>query len=90
MNSTSDGRGDGRLVSKPAWVDALEARVGVTAELVRALLWINILFSAVVGLYNAGVLQKRFIADALSASNAACGAFSIWFATQHKPEIWLF
>lgn len=61
----------------------------VTVELVRALLWVNILFSAVVGLYNAGVLQKRFIADALSASNALCGVFSIWFATQHHPEICL-
>jgi phosphatidylserine synthase len=61
----------------------------VTNELVQALLLMNILFSATVGLYNAGVLQKRFIADALSMANALCGCASIWFATMHKPEVCL-
>lgn len=61
----------------------------VTAELVEVLLLMNILFSATVGLYNAGVLQKRFIADALSMANALCGCASIWFATQQQPEVCL-
>jgi phosphatidylserine synthase len=61
--------------------------VFVTVEVVRAMLWVNILFAATVGLYNCGVLQKRFIADALSGANALCGLLSIWFAWNGKPEI---
>ena len=57
----------------------------VDVDVVSALLWINIVFSAVVGLYNAGVLQKRFIADSLSAANALCGVASIWFGAHEKP-----
>ncbi|HEY4223661.1 MAG TPA: CDP-alcohol phosphatidyltransferase family protein, partial [Myxococcota bacterium] len=57
----------------------------ITADLLNAMLAVNIVFSAVNGLYNAGFLQKRFIADALSASNALCGVASIWFGTQKQP-----
>ena len=61
----------------------------VTVELVNALLWVNVAFTAVIGLFNAGALQKRFIADALSGANALCGLWSIWFAIHHKPELCL-
>jgi CDP-diacylglycerol--serine O-phosphatidyltransferase len=40
-------------------------------------------------LYSLGLLQKRFIADALSAANLLCGAFAIWFSTQQRFEIGL-
>ena len=62
------------------------AHAFVTRELVSVLVAVNIVLGAVVGLYNAGVLQKRFIADSLSAANALCGALSIWFATQQRPD----
>jgi CDP-diacylglycerol--serine O-phosphatidyltransferase len=59
----------------------------ITAELVRSLLWVNILFSAIVVLYNAGVLHKRYIADALSGSNLLCGVFSMYFAARGRVDI---
>jgi CDP-diacylglycerol--serine O-phosphatidyltransferase len=72
--------------SIPGEVVTMGAHPFLTRELLDAMLAVNIAFSAVVGLYNAGFLQKRFIADALSGCNALCGVASIWFATQQRPE----
>jgi phosphatidylglycerophosphate synthase len=58
----------------------------VTRELVSALLLANVGFTALVVLFQLGVLQKRFIADALSGANALCGVASIYFASQQKIE----
>lgn len=49
-------------------------------SVIAALVVINIVFSAFVGLVNTRVLQARFIADTLSALNGVCGLFSIWLA----------
>lgn len=48
-----------------------------TKQLVSGLLWLGAGFSALVALYNLRVLQKRFIADGLSALNLGCGVWSI-------------
>ncbi|MCA9577975.1 MAG: CDP-alcohol phosphatidyltransferase family protein [Polyangiales bacterium] len=53
----------------------------VTPELVTALLAVNVGFTAIVVLFQLGLLKKRFIADALSAANALCGVASIYFAS---------
>src|SRR5690606_23269026 len=52
-----------------------------TPTFVGGLLWLSAVFSALVVLYNLRVLQKRFIADALSAMNLACGIWSIVLAS---------
>jgi len=44
------------------------------------LIYLNIAFSFMVILYNAKILQKRFIADTISAINLLCGLGSIYFA----------
>ena len=72
------------LVQVPG-VDGNSGSPFLNRDVVSAMLVVNIAFSAVVGLYNAGVLQKRFIADALSASNALCGVASIWFGMLRQP-----
>ena len=59
----------------------------VTGEMVVYLLSINVTFSALVALYNLRILQKRFIADALSAGNAMCGVFSMIFASKGRLDI---
>lgn len=59
----------------------------ITPEVVIYLLWVNIAFSSVVVLYNLNILQKRFIADALSAANLLCGIISIHFARKGRLEI---
>jgi len=59
----------------------------VTPELVFYLLWANIVFSVVVVLYNFRILQKRFIADALSGANLLCGVFSMVFAARGHVEV---
>jgi CDP-diacylglycerol--serine O-phosphatidyltransferase len=59
--------------------------VGPTA--VEALLGLNILFSAVVALHNAGALRRRFLGDLLSAGNLACGAVGIAFAAAGRFEV---
>jgi CDP-diacylglycerol--serine O-phosphatidyltransferase len=59
----------------------------LTPQVVEALLAINVTFSAVVALYNLGALRKRFIADALSACNLACGVFAIAFAVRGRFEM---
>jgi CDP-diacylglycerol--serine O-phosphatidyltransferase len=55
--------------------------------MVEYLLWASIAFSSTVVLYNLDLLQKRFIADALSAANLLCGAFSILFASRGRFEV---
>jgi CDP-diacylglycerol---serine O-phosphatidyltransferase len=49
---------------------------------VAQLLVINIAYTAIVSLYCLNVLQKRFIADALSGANLLCGVFSMHSASQ--------
>jgi len=63
------------LVVSQGWAPKL-----VTPLVVSWLLGINVAFTTVVVLNAMKVLQKRFIADALSASNLLCGAASIRFA----------
>jgi CDP-diacylglycerol--serine O-phosphatidyltransferase len=59
----------------------------LTPQAVEALLSISIAFSAAIAAYNLGLLQKRFIADVLSACNLLCGVFSIVFATRGRFEM---
>lgn len=54
----------------------------VTPNLVKALLGANVGFTALVVLFQLGVLKKRFVADGLSFANALCGIASIHFATE--------
>ena len=58
-----------------------------TPELVGYLLITNVTFSSVVALYNLGALQKRFVADALSAANLLCGVFSMLFARKGRFDL---
>ena len=48
-----------------------------TVHLISGLLWLGAGFSALVALHNLRILQKRFIADGLSALNLGCGVWSI-------------
>ncbi|MCX4240126.1 CDP-alcohol phosphatidyltransferase family protein [Paraliomyxa miuraensis] len=59
----------------------------ITPRTAEAALWASTVLSGIVGLYALGLLQKRFIADALSAANLLCGGFAIWFSTQQRFEI---
>lgn len=59
----------------------------IAPRTVEPVLWASTVLSAIVALYSLGFLQKRFIADALSAANLLCGAFAIWFSTQQRFEI---
>lgn len=52
-----------------------------SVQLVSGLLWLGAGFSALVALYNLRILQKRFIADGLSALNLGCGVWSIVLAS---------
>jgi CDP-diacylglycerol--serine O-phosphatidyltransferase len=58
-----------------------------TPQLAIYLLWLNIVLSSVIILYNLGILKKRYIADALSGANLLCGIFSMIFASQGRVEI---
>jgi CDP-diacylglycerol---serine O-phosphatidyltransferase len=51
---------------------------------VAELLVVNIAYTAVVALYSLNVLQKRFIADALSGANLLCGVFSMHAASHGR------
>ena len=64
------------IIVSQGWVPEL-----ITPGLVISLLWSNIALSMVVALYNLDILQKRFIADALSGANLFCGVFSMIFAS---------
>ena len=59
----------------------------ITPQVVEYLLWANIAFSATTAAYYLGFLQKRFVADALSAANLLCGVFAIVFASRGRFEI---
>lgn len=59
----------------------------IAPRTVEPVLWASTVLSTIVALYALGLLQKRFIADALSAANLLCGAFAIWFSTQQRFEI---
>ena len=61
----------------------------VTPEVATYILWAKILYTAVVVLYNAGILRKRYIADALSAGNLVCGMIGIWFAMHGRVDVTL-
>ncbi len=57
------------------------------SEYVEWLLYLNIAFSLVVIAHNARLLQKRFIADAISGVNLLCGVGSIYFASRGAFEM---
>ena len=59
----------------------------VTPRMVEYLLWASIAYSSTVVLYSLDLLQKRFIADVLSAANLLCGGFSILFASRGRFEV---
>jgi CDP-diacylglycerol--serine O-phosphatidyltransferase len=56
------------------------SRGGFSPVAVAQLLVVNIVYTAIVALYCVNVLQKRFIADALSGGNLLCGVFSMYSA----------
>lgn len=59
----------------------------LTVELVAYFMSVNIIFSSVLILYNIGILKKKYIADALSASNLFCGIFSMIFAAKGRIDV---
>jgi CDP-diacylglycerol--serine O-phosphatidyltransferase len=59
----------------------------IVPRTVEAVLWASTVLSTIVALYALRLLQKRFIADALSAANLLCGGLAIWFSTQRRFEI---
>ena len=54
----------------------------VTPQAVTYLLWLDVIMLGTIALINLRILQKRFIADALSGCNLTCGAFSMVFAAR--------
>lgn len=54
----------------------------LTPSVVEYLLWANIAFAGTATAYHIGLLQKRFVADALSGANLLCGVFSMVFASR--------
>ena len=59
----------------------------ITGGGARVLLILNVFVTAFVILRNLGVLQKRFIADALSAGNLLCGFGSMTMAWQGRLDL---
>lgn len=59
----------------------------ITGGGARVLLILNVFVTAVVILRNLGVLQKRFIADALSAGNLLCGFGSMAMAWHGRLDL---
>ncbi len=59
----------------------------LTAQTIEYLLWANIAYSATTAAFYLGLLQKRFVADALSGANLLCGIFSIIFASRGRFEV---
>lgn len=59
----------------------------LTQQAIEYLLWVNIAYSATTAAYYLGLLQKRFVADALSGANLLCGIFSIIFASRGRFEM---
>lgn len=72
----------GLLFLSQGWASRL-----ITVELVEYLLWLDVAFSTVTALFNLGLLQKRFIADALSGANLLCGIFSMIFAARGRFDV---
>lgn len=72
----------GMLAASQQWGEAW-----LKVEYVEWLLYLNIAFSFIVILHNAKILQKRFIADAISGVNLLCGLGSIYFAYHDKLEM---
>ncbi len=62
----------GLLFSSRGWLGGV-----FSPTLVAGLLWLGACFSGLVVLHNLRILQKRFIADALSGLNLTCGLWSI-------------
>ncbi|MFV2061281.1 MAG: CDP-alcohol phosphatidyltransferase family protein [Gammaproteobacteria bacterium] len=52
----------------------------LNTDLAVGFLFLSIFVNSIVLLRNLGILQKRFIADLLSAANMACGGYSIYMA----------
>lgn len=61
--------------------------VFITPDVVVSLLWVNITLLTVILLHALGIVQKRFIADALSGGNLLCGIFSMVFAAKGRVDI---
>jgi CDP-diacylglycerol---serine O-phosphatidyltransferase len=89
------GRSENRLRSGMGYATLLAllfvgqgwgARV-LTPQVVETLVWVYIAYAFVTAAYYVGLLQKRFVADALSAANLLCGGFAIYFATLRRFEI---
>jgi phosphatidylserine synthase len=59
----------------------------ITPEVVADLLYVGIAFSSVLILFNANLLQKRFIADLLSGVNLVCGIFSMIYASRGRIDV---
>ena len=59
----------------------------LTPTTVEYVLWANIAFAGTAAAYYIGLLQKRFVADALSGANLLCGVFSIVFASRGQFEV---
>jgi CDP-diacylglycerol--serine O-phosphatidyltransferase len=57
-----------------------------TPELVAALVWLCVGFSALVVLNNLGLFKRRFIADLLSLMNLGCGLLSIKLASMGRYD----
>jgi CDP-diacylglycerol--serine O-phosphatidyltransferase len=89
------GRTDNRLrasISYAALIALLFAVQGwggrvLTSQTIEYLLWANIAYSATTAAFYLGLLQKRFVADALSGANLLCGIFSIIFASRGRFEV---
>ncbi|MGH1343148.1 MAG: CDP-alcohol phosphatidyltransferase family protein [Nannocystales bacterium] len=89
------GRTDNRLragISYAALIALLFAVQGwggrvLNSQAIEYLLWANIAYLATTAAFYLGLLQKRFVADALSGANLLCGIFSIIFASRGRFEI---
>ncbi|MEM6292722.1 MAG: CDP-alcohol phosphatidyltransferase family protein [Myxococcota bacterium] len=89
------GRSDNRLragISYATLIALLFSAQGwgarvLTTQAIEFLLWANIAYSATTAAFYLGLLQKRFVADALSGANLLCGIFSIVFASRGRYEV---
>lgn len=70
------------IIVSQGWASKL-----ITPEAVTYLLIVNAVFSTIIIAYNLNILQKRFIADALSFGNLLCGVSSMIFAKKGRLDI---
>jgi CDP-diacylglycerol--serine O-phosphatidyltransferase len=70
------------LLFSRGWLPALVSR-----DIVTALLWVSVLFSVTVLLYNLRVISRRNLADALSLGNLATGLAGMWLAAHGRLEL---